>query len=105
MKRLWVFLIMGCVMGCKTTDTWSESAVLRTPESDLTVGLPPGIEPQDNACQSPLIDVETGAQLILMRSANGLGDYQVQERSYGLEQGELLRIECRTRVIIGVVRR
>lgn len=105
MKPVYAFLIILGFLGCKTSDTWSESAVIRTPESDLTVGLPPGVAPQDDVCQSPLIDMETGSQLVLMRSANGLGDYQVQDRSYGLEQGELLRIDCRTKLIIGVVRR
>lgn len=40
-----------------------------------------------------------------VRSGTALGDYEVPEGRYGVQQGELLRIECNTGEVVGIVRR
>ena len=57
------------------------------------------------ACRNPMIDPRDGAYLILIRSAHGHGDYQVPVARYGVRKGELLRIECGTGLVVGIVKR
>jgi hypothetical protein len=56
-------------------------------------------------CKNRMIDPRDGAALILIRSAGGRGDYRVPVARYGVRRGELLRIECRTGNVIGIVKR
>lgn len=56
-------------------------------------------------CRNPMIDPRDGAPLILIRSAGGRGDYQVPVARYGVRKGELLRLDCATGNVIGIVRR
>ena len=56
-------------------------------------------------CRNPMIDPRDGAYLILIRSASGHGDYQVPVARYGVRKGELLRIECGTGLVVGIVKR
>ena len=58
-----------------------------------------------DACRNPMIDPRDGAYLILVRSAGGHGDYQVPVARYGVRKGELLRIECGTGLVVGIVKR
>jgi hypothetical protein len=56
-------------------------------------------------CHSPMIDPRNGGKLLLVRSAGGRGDYEVGEGGYGLREGELLRLDCGTGRVMGIVRR
>jgi hypothetical protein len=57
-------------------------------------------------CRSPLMDPADGTRLVLVRSArDGRGDYEVPPGHYGVGPNELLRINCRTDGIIGIVPR
>lgn len=105
MKKILLLLLLVIMIGCKSSDTWSDAAVYRTIENDLSIDYPTSMEPSEQGCASPLIDTEDGSELILMRYSNGLGDYQVQQGKYGLRSGELLRIDCTTKEIIGIVSR
>ena len=57
------------------------------------------------ACESPLADPRDGTQLVLVRSSEGLGDYEVGVPKYGLSRYELLRVDCATGVAVGRVTR
>lgn len=65
---------------------------------------PAGLAWGDNDCLNPIIDPLDGTELILIQSRNGRGDYRVTERKYGVSKGELLRVNCRTGAVIGIVR-
>lgn len=56
-------------------------------------------------CLSPLVDPSAGTELRLVRSGSGRGDYEMPPGSYGSRPGELLRIECNTGRVIGIVKR
>lgn len=56
-------------------------------------------------CQSPLVDQRNGTTLRLERSVPGRGDYEVPAGHYGVQAGELVRVDCRTLQPIGLVRR
>lgn len=56
-------------------------------------------------CLSPLEDPADGTILYLVRSAGGLGDYDVPTGRYGVGAHELLRIDCATGAAVGIVPR
>lgn len=56
-------------------------------------------------CISPLVDPATGTRLVLHRSDSGIGDYQAPSGAYGIPDGKLIRIDCNTGRVVGVVRR
>lgn len=58
-----------------------------------------------DGCLSPLADPAKGTQIILVRSENGIGDYLAPSGSYGIPDGKVLRIECNTGHVLGLVRR
>jgi hypothetical protein len=87
-------------------------------ESPAPVTAPPRFVPLDSAkviapadtlagdgCLSPLADPVTGIQIILIRSESGLGDYLAPSGSYGIRDGQLIRLDCNTGKVLGIVRR
>ncbi len=87
-------------------------------ESPAPVTAPPRFVPLDSAkviapadtlvgdgCLSPLADPVTGTQIILIRSESGLGDYLAPSGSYGIRDGHLIRLDCNTGKVLGIVRR
>jgi hypothetical protein len=60
-------------------------------------------------CRSPMVDPRNGTALNLMRSKNGVGDYQVLgnqyelDSLYGVDPRHLLRIDCATGKALGIV--
>jgi hypothetical protein len=58
-----------------------------------------------DGCLNPMADPVTGIQIILTRSESGLGDYLAPSGSYGLRDDQLLRLDCNTGRVLGVVRR
>ena len=58
-----------------------------------------------DGCLSPLADPITAIQIILTRSESGLGDYLAPSGSYGLRDDQLLRLDCNTGRVLGIVRR
>jgi hypothetical protein len=57
-------------------------------------------------CLTPLRDPRTGTRIALVRSWKGtLGDYAVDPPRYGVAAGELLRINCKSGGIVGIVPR
>ena len=67
-------------------------------------GLGKSVEPKaGEGCRNPMVDPRDGTMLTLRRSANGVGDYWVQEQKYGVSARQLLRIDCATGKPVGVV--
>jgi len=62
-------------------------------------------------CRNPMVDPRDGATLNLVRSKDGLGDYQALgeqyelHSTYGLDSRHLLRIDCSTGKALGIVDR
>ena len=61
--------------------------------------------PSAPACRTLLVDPRDGAELVLVRSLEGRGDYEPPVGRYGVGAHELLRIDCDTRRVIGIVDR
>ena len=73
-----------------------ENRRLRVPDADTLAG--PG-------CLTPLLDPRNGTAIVLSRSVTPYGDYDVPPGSYGVREGDLLRLECNEGKAIGIVRR
>ena len=72
---------------------------------DATKLLAPADTTAGDGCLSPLTDPAKNIQIILIRSESGLGDYLAPSGSYGVPDGRLLRIDCNTGSVVGLVRR
>ncbi|TMQ58821.1 MAG: hypothetical protein E6K76_06775 [Candidatus Eisenbacteria bacterium] len=92
-------LVGGCASGIHPAIDAPTHFLVRAPDG-RAVEPTPGDE-----CKNPMIDPRDGAPLILVRSAGGRGDYQVPVARYGVRKGELLRLECGTGNVVGIVRR
>jgi hypothetical protein len=56
-------------------------------------------------CRSPMKDPRDGTVIVFLRSTTMVGDYHVPSGRYGVGPDELLRIECNTGRVLGIVRR
>lgn len=97
-----VFVLVFLAFSCGTT---KNSSIVRQAEN-----LPDKFEPNQgvtlngNSCKSPMIDRRDGTELLMVSSMGGIGDYRVHSNKYGLNKGELLRIDCKTGKPIGIVK-
>lgn len=100
--------------GCSTNSGSIRSVI----EHPAPVTAPPSFIPLDAAsvippadtlagegCLNPLKDPISGIEITLYRSESGLGDYQAPSGSYGLRDDQLIRLECNTGHVLGIVRR
>ena len=102
-------LLAACALG--TSGSFPASADARTP-SDVPFRFDPDspaarVAPADTiggeGCRSPMLDPRDGERLALVRSLGGEGDYRVPTGRYGVRSGELLRLECNTGRVIGII--
>ncbi|HEY2925080.1 MAG TPA: hypothetical protein VGJ98_08970 [Candidatus Eisenbacteria bacterium] len=98
-------IVLALFFGCAPTSSSVKPAV--DAPTHFLVREPDGrvVEPAPGGCRNPMIDPRDGAALILIRSSGGRGDYQVPVARYGVRRGELLRIECGTGLVVGIVKR
>lgn len=102
-----LLLLSFFAFGCGATQNRIEGPVLRaainTPEFFETKA---GVVATGNSCINPMIDPTDGTEITMVTAfGNGTGDYKVVSGKYGVGQGELLRINCRTGEVIGIVKR
>ncbi len=65
----------------------------------------PGDTISGSGCTSPLRDPRDGTELRLERAVSPRGDYVAPAGRYGMEPNELLRVDCNSGSVIGIVRR
>jgi hypothetical protein len=112
---LCVLLLTG--NGCATS-SWSvypadEPAreASEVPERFLVGTIQAGGELSDprpgEGCRNPMVDPRDGTRLRLVQSQSAgggsIGDYEVPEGRYGIRPGELLRMNCGTGRVIGII--
>jgi hypothetical protein len=101
--------ISGCFIGMSS----SSGGVVRSAED-----VPNRFEPKNpmarimpadtiagTGCLSPMVDPRDGTEVGFLRSDEGYADYAVPGRLYGVGAGELLRLECNTGKVLGIVHR
>ena len=101
-------LLASCSIGLS-----GPAGVLRNAE-----GVPNQFEPKNpdariippdtiagSGCLSPMVDARDGTEIGFLRSGDGYADYATPNGMYGVGRNELLRLDCNTGRVIGVVRR
>ena len=81
------------------------SAPSRFVPLDAAKLLAPADTTAGDGCLSPMLDPAKNIQIILVRSESGLGDYLAPSGAYGIPDGQLIRIDCNTGSVVGLVRR
>ncbi|GAB2769416.1 hypothetical protein [Salinimicrobium soli] len=100
---LFCLLLLAC--GSSHT-SFKESDVLRQAQDVPTqFEAPTGMSFNDDSCLSPLMDPRTGNKISIVRSTKSLGDYEVPQGLYGVNRGELLRVNCSTGEVVGIVKK
>ena len=102
-----VGLVFMMLFGCGSSNNASVDAVLRPAENAPALFEPAlGQKLGGNACKSPLLDPRNETEIRMIRSfGTGVGDYDVPSGMYGVKRGELLRINCNTGEVVGIVRK
>ena len=109
-------VVAGATIACVSRSPWTaevRNAVPVRPASDV----PLRFDPRDRSlrirggdtlagpgCLSPMIDPRDRAELRFVFSTS-YGDYEVPPGRYGARANELLRLECNTGRVIGLVPR
>jgi hypothetical protein len=102
-------MVTGLVAACgPAMQRGTTDATLRQPlDPPARFVTADGVASEDG-CRMTMIDPRDQTSLRLARSAQyGMsyrGDYEVATGRYGIQQGELLRIDCSTGEVIGIVR-
>lgn len=58
-----------------------------------------------STCRNPATDPRDATRIVLVRAAGGRGDYAVPANRYGVERDQLLRLDCASGAVIGIVPR
>lgn len=100
---------IGCALGGASTypEGAPASKAVDVPERFVSEDLPGSAAVTDTlpgpGCRSPLIDPRDGTRLQMVNSQQRVGDYAAPEGRYGVGAGELLRVECNTGRVVGIV--
>ena len=85
------------------------AAPLTVPVKFSPVGPDQLVAPADtlvgSGCLNPLVDAATGTRITLLRSGSGIGDYQAPSGAFGIPDGKVIRIDCNTGQVTGLVSR
>jgi hypothetical protein len=104
--------LVACASGTSSTGGGTATEGRDLPDHFLVSvsGLARGSEPKaGEGCRSPLIDPRNGTVLNLVRSKDGVGDYQVMDADYallsryGVDSRHTLRVDCATGKALGIV--
>lgn len=111
---LGALLMGGALAACSLGGSGSMNAVAspapvtapsRFVPLDAAKLLAPADTTAGDGCLSPMMDPAKNIQIVLIRSESGLGDYLAPSGSYGIPDGRLLRLDCNTGSVVGLVRR
>ncbi len=100
----------GCASGSKSQapPSATPAGLVQVPDHFLVGEIDSAAtrEPKPGeGCRNPMVDPHDGTKLTLVRSSNGMGDYEVPEGRYGVGKGQLLRLDCANGRPMGMVKR
>jgi hypothetical protein len=107
-----LFALSGCASSSGSTESSFVAQAKNLPDHFMVAvsGIAQKEEPKEGeGCRNPMVDPRNGTALNLMRSKNGVGDYQVLgsqyelDSSYGVDSRHLLRVDCATGKALGIV--
>ncbi|SRR5690606_3552427 len=102
--KLLTILLIGLAVGCASVSGGQNTILRQAENTPETFSPPPGITLDEQSCKSPMIDSRDGTQIIMVSSLGSEGNYRVPPGKYGVKKGELLRLDCATGKVIGVVK-
>jgi hypothetical protein len=101
----------GCSLGIGgsfPSDATARTAIdvpHRFEPADAADRIQPGDTIAGSGCRSPMVDPRDGTRIVFLRAATQRADYAVAGGRYGVNEYELLRLDCNTGAVIGVVER
>ena len=104
-----VGLAGGCAIGLSGSFPADASArpaseaPIRFEPADRSARLVPVDTIAGSGCLNPMIDPRDNTPVRLVRAISPRGDYAVPAGRYGARTGELLRLDCNTGGVIGLV--
>jgi hypothetical protein len=102
-----VFLLLSCHRTILASDAWAMTAT-NTPDHFLEGrfnGWEMSEPEHDKRCHNPMIDPRDSTKIYLFRSFDGRGDYEVPEGKYGVQKGQILRLDCTTGRVVGIFKK
>lgn len=97
-----IIILAGC--GSSSNSFTSEEVIRKAVDTPVTFQHPK-MDENNNVCRSPLTDPRTGAQITFQRAAWPFADFEVPDGRYGVNSGELLRVNCKTGEAVGIVKK
>ena len=97
-----MFLLISCGTSGGAGDRDAIRTASEAPEGFSAVFA---TTPGNSDCQSRLVDPVDQVELVLVKSLDGVGDYLVPMGKYGVGPDELLRIDCRSGRVLGIVKK
>lgn len=107
MRRIFSLLITALVLsGCSSSSNSFTSEEVIRKAVDVPVSFQnPEMDEDNKVCRSPLTDPRTGEQITFLRASWPFADFEVPSGRYGVNSGELLRVNCKTGEAVGIVKR
>lgn len=106
-----ITLLAACLMllfvsgGCSSSQSFSGKSMRESTLAPAKFTTKAGVNFGESACKSPLVDPTDGIEITLVESVKGVGDYEVPSGKYGMKANELLRINCQTGEVLGIVKK
>lgn len=97
-----LFFLVSCG---STSNSFTQEQVLRSGRDVPAYFESPIGIPDERVCKSPLTDPRDGTKISFIRSVWPMADYEVPSGKYGVESNELLRVNCETGEVVGIVRK
>lgn len=97
-----LFFLMSCG---SATNSFTQEQVLRSARDTPAYFESPVSITGKRVCKSPLTDPRDGTSISFIRSQWPMADYEVPNGKYGVKSDELLRVNCDTGEVVGIVRK
>jgi hypothetical protein len=98
------FMLLFLVSCGSTSNSFIQKEVLRNATDTPAYFESPVSFPGERVCKSPMTDPRNGTKINFIRSSWPMADYEVPTGKYGVKSNELLRVNCETGEVVGIVR-
>ncbi len=105
-QTLAAMLLLLFLVSCgSTSNSFSQEEVLRNATDTPAYFESPVSVPGERICKSPLKDPRDGTEISFIRASWPMADYEVPLGKYGVKGTELLRVNCESGEVVGIVKR
>lgn len=101
-----ILLLFLLLVGCGTTsNSFTSEEVIRNATDAPAYFESPAAVPGEKVCKSPMTDPRDGTKIIFQRAQWPVADFVVPSGKYGVRSSELLRVNCESGEVVGIVKR